>query len=448
MKKIIIILIILLFIFINFTNAQEPSCEGVTYSQALAQLKITLNNYLSNKFNFAFTGADDSVIRGKLNTLLNKDSCKRSNLDYYFYGFKDEDTYDLVFSHFVFSDLWSYGKMISFTLQSGLRDRFYLIFVFDENHNWAKDLRTVPAAQAKYCDTLSSLKTHIESTFDNLYTFGKRYNEFNQTLKEFFNKDLGGLNGDPKGLEKYLRDTCHLEPESATVTCALVNLNKFLDSPSFRNLFEEEGLRALLGGKPAKGNIDSYFFKHEGGIIQKIRNLSKIDPSYVIYYDFDDFNNYKTFKKNVIEPLTAFKDQFEGFIRNCAAWEREGKDIKILQKTLKPIEDIIIKEYGGKINVTTVTVPIAVKPPGFFGKEFSEIKPETIYEAIKDFLFKLAPYVFTLLLIIGGLLYLITPVSDQIRKGSEVIKWAIIGYFLLLVITGVISLVRAIFGGP
>jgi|GEM_PF-6888668 len=440
MKK-IIILIILLFIFINFTNAQEPSCEGVTYAQALYQLKSTLNNYLSKNFNFAFTGPRDFEIKGKLKALLNKDVCKDLKLSQdYFYGF-NQDTYDLVFG-----DL---GGMVSFTLQSwllGLRDVFYLIFVFDKNHEWAQALRANPDAQTDYCNTLSSLKTPIKSTFSNLFTFIEKYNKLNTNLKELSSL-VGGFNEPPTGLKNYLRN-CNLELKSATVTCALVNLNNLLNDHPVSDLFDEEGLKALLGGKPAKGNIDSYFFKHEGGTIQKLQNLTKIDPSYVIYYDFDDFNNYKTFKEDVITRLTAFNDQFEGFIKNCAAWERGGKDIKILQNTLKPIEDILIKEYGGKIKVTTVTVPIAVKPPGFFGKEFSEITPETIFDKIKGFLFDLAPYVFTLLLIIGGLLYLITPVSDQIRKGSEVIKWAIIGYFLLLVITGVITLLKTVLGGP
>jgi hypothetical protein len=439
MKKIIIILIILLFIFINFTNAQEPSCEGITYSQALYQLKSTLYNYLSKNFNFAFIGPPVSEIKGKLNALLNKDSCKNLDLNWdYFYGF-NQDTYDLVLG-----DPLERG-MVSFTLQSGLlglRDVFYLIFVFDKNHKWAQALRANPDAQTDYCNTLSSspLKTPIKSTFSNLFTFIEKYNKLNTNLKELSSL-VGGFNEPPAGLKNYLRN-CNLELKSATVTCALVNLNKLLNDRPLPDLFDEEKLKALLGGKPAKGNIDSYFFKHEGW------NLFKIDPSYVIYYDFDDFKNYKNFKVNVIQPLTAFNDQFEGFIKNCAAWERGGKDIKILQNTLKPIEDILIKEYGGKIKITTVTVPIAVKPPGFFGKEFSEITPETIFDKIKGFLFDLAPYVFTLLLIIGGLLYLITPVSDQIRKGSEVIKWAIIGYFLLLVITGVVTLLKTVFGGP
>jgi hypothetical protein len=56
---------------------------------------------------------------------------------------------------------------------------------------------------------------------------------------------------------------------------------------------------------------------------------------------------------------------------------------------------------------------------------------------------------FILLIVVGAIFYLISPINLQnIQTGSEYIKWAIIGYFLLLVVTGIISAVRVIFGGP
>jgi hypothetical protein len=121
--------------------------------------------------------------------------------------------------------------------------------------------------------------------------------------------------------------------------------------------------------------------------------------------------------------------------------------------TLREILSITLKP--ATITVTTTEVSIAVLPPVIFtGRHegttsLAEITPERIFNEIKDFLFKLAPTLFILLIVVGAIFYLISPINLQnIQTGSEYIKWAIIGYFLLLVVTGIISAVRIIFGGP
>jgi len=117
--------------------------------------------------------------------------------------------------------------------------------------------------------------------------------------------------------------------------------------------------------------------------------------------------------------------------------------------------DALIDFTPAEIKVEPVEQPIAVLPPVVFSGEhrgtptFAQITPETIFNEIRDFLFKLAPTIFILLLVIGAIFYLISPINLQhIQTGSEYIKWAIVGYFLLLVVTGIISAVRVIFGGP
>jgi hypothetical protein len=140
--------------------------------------------------------------------------------------------------------------------------------------------------------------------------------------------------------------------------------------------------------------------------------------------------------KNVIQN---FKDQREILAKNA---EKVGE---ILSIAVKP----------ATITVEAREVSIAVLPPVIFTgrhegtSSLAEITPERIFNEIRDFLFKVAPTLFILLLVVGAIAYLITPVNLQyIQTGSEYIKWAIIGYFLLLVVTGIISAVRVIFGGP
>jgi hypothetical protein len=132
-----------------------------------------------------------------------------------------------------------------------------------------------------------------------------------------------------------------------------------------------------------------------------------------------------------------------------------SKNIASTTEAAKEYSDFLITLKPATITVEAREVPIAVLPPKLFGGEhkgttsLAEITPERIFNEIKSFLFKLAPTLFILLLVVGAIAYLITPVNLQyIQTGSEYIKWAIIGYFLLLVVTGIISAVRVIFGGP
>ncbi len=125
------------------------------------------------------------------------------------------------------------------------------------------------------------------------------------------------------------------------------------------------------------------------------------------------------------------------------------------QEIIEQVRRLNMKITPAKVEVTTTEQPIAVIPPIIFSEEhqgtssFASITPERIFDEIKNFVFKLAPTLFILLLIIGGIFYLLAPVNlKNIQTGSEYIKWAVIGYFVLLVITGILAAVRGIFGGP
>jgi hypothetical protein len=188
--------------------------------------------------------------------------------------------------------------------------------------------------------------------------------------------------------------------------------------------------------------------------------------------NLDYIDKLEKFKKDVLEPLNLNYTNTEAEARNyiqALICEKTpgGRDVNTVLDNLsekasstaqaleKTAEYISIQLKPATITVEAREVPIAVLPPKLFGGEhkgvesLAEITPERILNEIKDFLFKVAPTLFILLLVVGAIAYLITPVNLQyIQTGSEYIKWAIIGYFWLLVVTGIISAVRVIFGGP
>jgi hypothetical protein len=159
----------------------------------------------------------------------------------------------------------------------------------------------------------------------------------------------------------------------------------------------------------------------------------------------------KHFLAVIVKGKTEAGKNSEQFINDILKPQMEA--VEELKRNLQEAISITLKP--AEITVTTTEVSIAVLPPVIFtGRHkgttsLAEITPERILNEIKDFLFKVAPTLFILLLVVGAIAYLITPVNLQyIQTGSEYIKWAVIGYFLLLVVTGIISAVRVIFGGP
>jgi hypothetical protein len=127
--------------------------------------------------------------------------------------------------------------------------------------------------------------------------------------------------------------------------------------------------------------------------------------------------------------------------------------IEEAKKNLEEAVNIIIKT--GSITVTTTEVSIAVIPPVVWSDEhlgtktLAAITPERVFNEVRNFVFSLAPFVFTILLLAGALFYLLSPFDiEKIKTGSEYIKWAVFGYFLLLIITSILLALRFIFGGP
>jgi hypothetical protein len=105
----------------------------------------------------------------------------------------------------------------------------------------------------------------------------------------------------------------------------------------------------------------------------------------------------------------------------------------------------------GEVTITWTPINVSVCPPGILGGEpCSYPSLIDLIKRINEFLLTISPPLLVILIILGGLMYLLTPlnVEEQIKKGHRFIKYAIIGYILLLLVTLIFTIISAILGGP
>ena len=105
----------------------------------------------------------------------------------------------------------------------------------------------------------------------------------------------------------------------------------------------------------------------------------------------------------------------------------------------------------GKVNVGWQKKQISVCPPGIFGTgPCTYPSLVDLIKRINELLRNVAPPLLVILLILGGLMYLLTPlnVEEYIKSGHRYIKYAVIGYILLLIVTLIFTIISALFGGP
>jgi hypothetical protein len=105
----------------------------------------------------------------------------------------------------------------------------------------------------------------------------------------------------------------------------------------------------------------------------------------------------------------------------------------------------------GKVDVKWNTVTVSVCPPGVLGGgPCSSPSLIDLIKRINQLLLTISPPLLVILIILGGLMYLLSPfnVEEQIKKGNRFIWYAILGYVLLLLVTLIFTIISAILGGP
>jgi hypothetical protein len=286
----------------------------------------------------------------------------------------------------------------------------------------------------KFLDKLPSFLTYLKSFRD----IGSTINSFKEESACTTN-----LNG-PNGIIQRIKGTTSLDyirkvDKHIDAFDQSISKKHFLDT--FNLVYEGGIVKAFFENDPRSGVWKDGGYYKVGVYLENIvpaadaiRNkANKFIETYNLYLDactIKFFENGKTPRYNIDAKDLA--DKMEEYVRNFSP---------------------IIK--SGYIKVKEVDVPIAVIPPVVWSDEhlgtktLAAITPERVFNEVRNFVFSLAPFVFTILLLAGALFYLLSPFDiEKIKTGSEYIKWAVFGYFLLLIITSILLALRFIFGGP
>ena len=290
---------------------------------------------------------------------------------------------------------------------------------------------TVATRTLKFLDNLSSYLTYLKSYYDIGY----------------YIEAFSGETACSENL-RIIRDKINNATSIEYIKKIDKHINIFINSTiktNFLTIFDIVKDRGIVGGffgEPGQRGVYQFGSYYRVGVylhnISTAANEIKQKASEFVkaYNLYNESCNTEFFEKGVTIRSRTSSTELENKMRNL-------------------VQNFSPHLIYGQMKVEPVEVPIAVIPPVIWSDEhlgtktLSAITPERIFNEIKNFAFSLAPVVFTLLLLVGAIFYLLSPFDvEKIKTGSEYIKWAVIGYFLLLIITSVILALRLIFGGP
>jgi len=104
----------------------------------------------------------------------------------------------------------------------------------------------------------------------------------------------------------------------------------------------------------------------------------------------------------------------------------------------------------GEVKIIYATQSVQVCPPSILGSGVCQYPSiQDIVLKISEIIIYIAPVVLVLLIILGGFFYLFSAFGKKnIELGHQYIKWGVIGYIILLIITLVLSFISVFLGGP
>lgn len=240
---------------------------------------------------------------------------------------------------------------------------------------------------------------------------------------------------------------------------------------SIKDVFSQESFKKTLINMDLSDeelvNLIESKLEELKGIIDRINNYYPTETTRI------DFSNIEKVKVAFKEMRDGIKELYMGFLKgtyfmgreriktNPGDRERAVETFKKMDKAVEKIKEAerslraSLKFEPGEIKTDPYATDIAVFPPGIFGQPggligYKAISPQTIFDKLKNFLFELSPWLFVILIIGGGFIYLLVPYDpDKFRRaGWNWISFAIAGYFLLLISTGIITLLKNILGVP
>lgn len=345
---------------------------------------------------------------------------------------------DIIFVHLLNKDgLFSYVDFFNrnFDISNELD------ILWDE---WKNNMKTISTSTAR--DYLNYLKNnHI---LEAMATLTENFNNLIYLYDAFFIdfKDCG------ENLQ-YIRNYIN-SINSTTILSNILNNLETLKSKLDESIGDSGAkLSTLLEGVYDSGFLVTFF----GGDSNLIWNNNSKKGHYHVFPNnvsqiAEKFGEIRDKSANVLKDFTQLCAT-STIITNRSPDGRQFNEVsESLSRNLEELSSYISYVV---IEVTPQEISLAVIPPVVWsdqhrGREsFKEITPGRIFDEIRNFLFSLAPIMFILLLVVGAIFYIVSPIKiEYIKTGSEYIKWAVIGYFLLLAISAIFSALKVIFGAP
>lgn len=306
--------------------------------------------------------------------------------------------------------------------------------------------------------------TGIDSALTNYLNYLKNKSILNKIkeLTRAFEKVIGEYNARiESGISlclttlKELEEKIKNENNTTTLNNILQNLDEFQSAMSSNLIGDEKTIPELLAAIYRQGFLITF---NKAEIRKDLDEGNKRGYQHVFPNNLD--NEIKFWNDLYLHS----KQLFNSFFMYCVGdtlikgQTPGGRNMENLRQNLENAVQNFNNKFSfsfALIEVTPQEISLAVIPPVVWsdqhrGREsFKEITPGRIFDEIRNFLFSLAPIMFILLLVVGAIFYIVSPIKiEYIKTGSEYIKWAVIGYFLLLAISAIFSALKVIFGAP
>ena len=163
--------------------------------------------------------------------------------------------------------------------------------------------------------------------------------------------------------------------------------------------------------------------------------------------------------KNTANNTNQITAALKNILRNPSEVDRylgiAEQNMQQLTQSVQQLSQLILSITPGSVEVSIEKQPIAVMPVGIFGNDaspegYKKVGPDTIAERLRVFIQdQLAPPLFVLMVVLGGIVYLFVPFNQaNINKGKDYVRFAILGYLIILVASAILTLTRGFFGNP
>lgn len=484
----IIIIALVWFLMVNFASAQNNEAERAdpTYIQGqIDRMLYGLKNL--NPYGFNFNGYNTEALYPAVNLNCSVDRIKNTRENDL--GFYLERTFNIKYwsgdegslpppSTIIKKLIWNTGEPPTFKIiDSGIYlyrvigEGFWaggydnlkrLMFNFDtENDSYRFKLnfllknRSITDGGFK---SNGSAQTILNTYCLELRNKARAFYEVIEALR-IFDQKIKDIYATARAVKERLANLPNVDSENTQYSLRyLSNLiyeisNNNKEDPSSYGILTDEALSHVLNG--AKPDLDS--ISH---LAYSVLGIPYSNMNMIYLYNFSNIEAARERLRGAnvlygdterkLEAYTKLSTFETGRTPNGVPVEDEYNRFK--ERKGRVFESIGFTLTAGKIELELESKPIAVLPPGIFGapaspEGYRQTDPKKLIDIIQDFLLRFSEELFILLVVIGGLMYILGPFKpDNITKAHNWIKYAVIGYAIILVALAAVSLVKGLFG--